>query len=306
LRAYSFGHQWLTDRRVLILSKNQFLQETYFEPLLRIVREHRIHPYIESNIDVIYHHNQDPEIHQFLQSHSELQELQGDLELMIRNHREVSNDVGDSDADVRKSRPVIYAENVLSSLSVYHEYGGNRPTFSLTETEGSESFLVPNTAGPRNTQFGNVFVGLQSDLWNQFPCHSEVANLIVPNASFDTFMNTIQISYQQTLPAGGLNRISIKFPKTWDIYQAYFHFKGYDVDSSEKMFYANGLIGLAGGLEKAEVLRSPIAYKVLEILADKSTPKLVRELQRQLSQQGFNLPQSLEESLCLCITLCRV
>src|SRR5437588_9558007 len=72
---------------------------------------------------------------------------------------------------------------------------------------------------------------------------------------------------------------------------------GYEVSPSDKMFYANGLIGLAGGLEKAEILRSPVAHKILDVLADKSTPKLARELQRQLNQQGFDLPQNTEETL---------
>ncbi len=296
LRAYSFGHQWLFDRRVFILSKNQLLQETYFEPLLRIVRERRIHPYIKSNIDVIFHHNQDPEVHEFLQSHSEFQELQGDLELTIRSHRVVFNDGENWDADIGTSRPVSYAENILSGLSVYHEYGGNRPTFSLTLTEDSESFLVPSS-GPRTLNYGNVQVGLQSELWDRFPCHSSVANLIIPNSCFNKLLNTIELSYQHTIFLQGLQRVSIKTPKTWDIYQAYFRAQGYEVSPSDKSFYAHGLMRIAGGLEQAEILRSHIAYKILDTLADKSTPKLAQEVRRQLKQQGISLPQSFEEYL---------
>lgn len=296
LRAYSFGHQWLFDRRVFILGKNQLLQEAYFEPLLRIVRERRIHPYIKSNIDVIFHHNQDPEVHQFLKSHSEFQELQDDLELTVRSHRLVFNDGENFDADIGVYRPASYAENIPSGLSVYHEYGGNRPTFSLTLTEDSESFLVPSS-GPQTLNYGNVQVGLQSELWDRFPCHSSVANLIIPNSSFNKLLNTIELSYQHTIFLRGLERVSIKIPKTWDIYQAYFRAQGYEVSPSDKSFYANGLLGIAGGLEQAEILRSLIAYRILDTLADKSTPKLAQEVRRQLNQQGSSLAQSFEEYL---------
>jgi hypothetical protein len=147
-----------------------------------------------------------------------------------------------------------------------------------------------------------VYVGLQGDLWNQFPCHSTVANLIIPSSSLNVFLNTVELSYQHTLPPQGIDRLSLKLPKMWEIYPTYFGSTGYDVSQSDKMFYANGLIGIAGGLEKAEILRSPVAHKILDALADKSTPKLARELRRQLSQSGFDLPQNLEESLPEIIT----
>src|SRR5713101_6246335 len=86
-------------------------------------------------------------------------------------------------------------------------------------------------------------------------------------------------------------------PGNWDHYTSYFGSMGYDVSQSDKMFYANGLIGIAGGFEKAEILRSPVAHKILDALADESTPKLARELREQLSQQGFSLPQRFEEYL---------
>src|SRR5260370_19707828 len=206
------------------------------------------------------------------------------------------NDSTSSEPDNRSSKLIIYTENVLPDLPIYHEYSGNRPTFSLALTEESETFLVPY-AGPRSTGFGQVYVGMQSDLWYKFPRHSTVANLIIPSSSFNLFLNSIELNYQHTLPPQGIDRLSLKLPKMWEIYHTYFGSMGYDVSQSDKMSYANGLIGIAGGLEKAEILRSPVAHKILDALPDQSTPKLARELREQLSQQGFSLPQSFEEYL---------
>src|SRR5260370_13998513 len=306
LRAYSFGHQWLNDRRVLILSKNQLFQEAYLESLIRILRERRGHAYMTSNIDVVFHHNYDEEINEFLRSSSELQQYRGSFHTRMHMPRQDNKSEGTQDDsgiqdDGTGSKPIKYTQNVLPTISVYHEYGGIRPTFPITLTEDSETFLVPN-AGPTTANLGNIFIGLQSDFWNQFPSHPSVAHLIVPDSLFNVFLNTIQLTYQQNLTVGGLGKVSINIPKTWNIYQAYFHSMGYEVSPSDKMFYANGLIGLAGGLEKAEILRSRIAYEILDTLADKSTQKLARELRIQLSQQRFSLPESFEDYLQRIVT----
>ncbi len=297
LRAYSFGNPWLADRRVLLLSKSQFLDESFFEPLERILKEHRDHPYIRSNLDVNFHYKKDAEILQYLQTRIGFQRHEGDIKYTMSDYTpEDFNGSASSEPDNRSSKPIIYTENVLPDLPIYHECSGNRPTFSLALTEEPETFLVPN-AGPRSTGFGQVHVGLQSDFWNQFPGHSTVANLIIPSSSFNVFLNPVELNYQYTFPPQGIDRLSLKLPKMWEIYHTYFGFMGYDVSQSDKMFYANGLIGIAGGFEKAEILRSPVAHKILDALADKSTPKLARELREQLSQQGFSLPQSFEEYL---------
>ncbi len=280
LRAQSFGHNWVTDRRVLLLSKAQLLQEhgVYFDPLISLLREKRSHSHITSNLDVSFHHYHDEEIHQFLHRGNELQQHEGTLSVNIHTpHKERET----------KSRPLSYKEDSVSDFSTYHEYGGSRPTFSQELVINPESFLTPNV-GPRTTGYRGAYIGLQSDFWHQFLHDSSVANLIVSNASFDTFLNTVQLSYKYGLFPQGLERVTFNIPKTWDIYQAYFHSRGYEVSSSDKKFYADGLVRMAGGFEqeRVQVLRSRVAREILDFLTDKATTKLAREIIQKLGLQS--------------------
>lgn len=280
LRAQSFGHNWLTDRRVLLLSKAQLFQEqsAYLEPLISLLREKRSHSHITSNLDVSFHHYHDEEVHQFLQKCDELQQHEGDFQVSLHSPRKEKD---------TKSRTISYKEDGISDFGTYHEYGGSRPTFSQELVTNSESFLTPNV-GPRTVGFREAIVGVQSDFWHQFLRDSSVANLIAPNASFDAFLNTVQLSYKYGFSPQGLERIAFNIPKTWDIYQAYFHSKGYEVSSSDKKFYADGLVRTAGGFEqeKVQVLRSRIAREIFDFLTDKATTKLAREIIQKLGLQS--------------------
>jgi hypothetical protein len=281
LRAQSFGHTWLADRHVLLLSKEQLLHEQggYFKSLIRLLREHRTHKNIESNIDVVFHHCHDQEIHDFLLSHSELQQHEGSLQTSI-------HDVREEDSADEIYRPIIYGEDSIIGVGAYHEFGGTRSTFSQELTTDSETFLVPS-AGPRTAGAQKAFVGLQSAFWQQFPNHPSVANLIVPNSSFSKLLDTIQLSYPLILTPRGLERIAFNIPQTWQIYHAYFRSKGYEVSASDKKTYADGLLGMAGGLEQetAQVLRSRVGREILDFLTDKATIKLAREVIRRLGLQ---------------------
>lgn len=283
LRAQSFGRNWLDDRRVLLLSKAQLFQEqgAYFEPLIRLLREKRSHSHITSNLDVSFHHYHDEEIHQFLQKCNELQQHEGTLQVSMHSPRK---EVQSKDT---KSRPIAYKEDSVSDFSIYHEYGGSRPTFSQELVANSETFLTPNV-GPRTVGFREAYIGLQSDFWHQFLRDPSVANLIISNSSFDVFLNTVQLSYKHGFPPQGLQRVTFNIPKTWDIYQAYFRSKGYEVSPSDKKFYADGLVGMAGGFEqeKVQVLCSRIAREILDFLTDKATTKLAREIIQRLGLQS--------------------
>jgi len=283
LRAQSFGHNWLDDRRVLLCTKEQLFQEqgAYFEPLIRLLREKRSHSHITSNIDIVFHHYGDAEIHQFLQERDELQQHEGTHHVNMSNRRKETKLVDTI------PRPIIYKEDGVTDFGIYHEYGGSRPTFTQELAANSETFLAPN-AGPRTVGFRQAYIGLQSDFWYQFPRDPSVANLIVSNSSFDVFLNTVQLSYSLTLPPRGLERVSINIPQTWDIYKAFFHSKGYDISPSDKKFYADGLVGMASGFEqeKVQVLRSRIAREILDFLTDKATTKLAREIIQRLGLQS--------------------
>ncbi len=279
LRAQSFGHVWLADRRVLLLSKEQLLYEqgAYFKPLIRLLKERRTHKHIESNIDVVFHHNHDEEIHNFLVSQDDFQQHEGSLNTTIHDEHEEDN------AD-KTYRPVIYGEDNIISTGPYYEFGGSRPTIPQNLITGSETFLVPSS-GPRTGGIHKAFVGLQSDYWQQFPNHSSVASLIVPHSSFGKLLDTIQLNYPLILTPSGLERITLNIPQTWDIYQTYFRSKGYEVSASDKKTYANGLLRMAGGFdqETAQVLRSRVAREILDFLTDKATVKLAREMVRMLN-----------------------
>ncbi len=296
LRAISFGHKWLSDRRVLVLSKAQLLQEqgAYLEPLVRLLREGRIHPGIEINVDACFHHYHDEEISQFLLMHPEFELHTGTLH--FKAHFPPATDNGEAGrtdehtSDGTNHRPIVYMENKYGDASLYHEYGGNRSTLSHTFAEGHTSFLVFPHAGPQTLSRNVVYVGLQSTGWNQFPAHPSVAHLIVPGAAFEEVLDSIQLFYQYTLSPGGLSRVSLSLPRTWDLYRAYFHSMGYEVSPSDKKTYADGLLGMAGGLEheKTHILRSRRAYEILDFLTDKATTKLAREIRKQWGWQQIS------------------
>ncbi len=318
LRASSFGHHWLPDRRILLLSKEQFFNDEYLEPLTRIIRERRTHPeslallieersarpdiqakLIRKNLDVVFHHS-DESISQFLRTHNEFQAYQSPLYYGSSNASNsvvINTSESSVTGEATTQRPITYMENLVEELCIYYEYGGSNPTISVELSEGTHSLLVTNIGPQLRAHEGTVYFSIQGLFWNQFPCHPSVAKLIMPDASFDLLPNSIQLSSPRMLSTTQTEHVSLTIPSKWDMYQAYFRAQGYEVSPSDKSFYANGLMGIAGGLEQAEILRSLIAYRILDTLADKSTPKLAQEVRRQLNQQGISLPQSFEEYL---------
>src|SRR2546421_11883876 len=63
---------------------------------------------------------------------------------------------------------------------------------------------------------------------------------------------------------------------------------------SDKKFYADGLVRMAGGFEqeKVQVLRSRIAREILDFLTDKATTKLAREIIQRLGLQSSSVEDS--------------
>lgn len=292
LRACAFGFNWLSDRRVLLLSKEQLLQEqkAYVDPLSHLLKEKRIHPGVRTNLDAIFYHRQDKEISQFLSSHEEFRQQTESLELNIHfPPRSIEEDEKETLNDNKAHRPILYVENKIIDRSSYQEYGGSRPTISIPFPEGNTTLFVPHS-GPHTRSYSKAYIGFQGEIWDQFPAHPAVAQLIAPEASFDVFLNTIQLRYPYMLPLGQLTRISLTLPHAEDMYRAYFGAAGYDTSPSEKEAYAKGLLGMAGGLsnDKASIFRSRIAYEILDVLTERPTKKLAQEIIRTVgSEKGI-------------------
>ena len=78
VRAQSYGHYNVVDRRTLVLTKAQVLTERYLTALTQLIRERKGHPTIQSNLDVLFHHS-DEEIVAYLASRKEFARLEGDI-----------------------------------------------------------------------------------------------------------------------------------------------------------------------------------------------------------------------------------
>jgi hypothetical protein len=153
-------------------------------------------------------------------------------------------------------------------------------------------------AGPSTSSNRAVKVGIQSALWEAYLPHASVADLIIPRASFEVLSDNyhLMLSYTSLTTPAEMQRISLALPTTWQMYQANFRARGYTVDPSDKMMYATGLLDTAGGLEKAEVLRSRTAHNILDMLAMRATQKLAREITKQLKQE-VSTRQGMEDDI---------
>ncbi len=317
LRAFAFGHHWLPDRRVLLLTKEQLFDEHYSSPLFRLIEEKRNFPpdlaemiqersqrsdiqakLLRVHLDVVFHHNNDEEISQFLQSQQSLKPGGG------RAFRGIIDDQGQAVSEEilpwdenKESRPIFYAENLIDEAPAYREYGGKRSFLSVEIAEGENSLFVPK-AGPSTSSNGAVKVGVQSALWEAYLPHASVADLMIPHASFEVLSDNynLMLAYTSLITPAEMQRISLALPTTWQMYQAYFQARGYTVDPSDKMIYATGLLDRAGGLEKAEILRSRTAYNILDMLAMRATQKLAREITKQIKQEVSTL-QGMEDDI---------
>ena len=298
---------------MLLLSKEQLFDNAYLKPLIRIIKELRNLPeflaqfieersrqpdiqakLIRKNLDVVFHHS-DTSIGEFLRSSNEFQQYQSPAYWRSDDtNGEVVNTGEPATPEDAASRPITYMENLVEEVSTYYECGGKNPSIFVELSEGAHSFIVSNVGPEQTIQGGLVRLNIQGRYWNQFLCHPSVAKLIIPDASFDLLQNTMQLSVLHTLSASQSQRVSLTIPAAWDMYKAYFGSKSYEVTPSDKLYYTNGLIELAGGWEdkRAQVFRSQTAYRILDFLADKATNRLAQELMRTLNQ-----PEVTEEAL---------
>lgn len=318
LRAFSFGYHWLPDRRVILLTKEQFLEERYFRPLFELIKAHRGTPFywaeqirlrsqdqdtqaalILPNLDVTFHYESDEDIKSFLQAHEELypcpgRSFQGWVDEQGTDHREEIGIWEGTEAE----RPLFYAENRIEGFPSYHAYGGTLTPFFADVTEGENTLPIPssqlNVGGIRQVRKDIV-----SPLWQAYLPHASVAALVAPDGTFDTIAEDVEpvFSYPSSIggPIASTQRISFSLPRTWEMYQAYFRSLGYEVGPSDKLTYATGLLNLAGGLEQAAIFRSRTAYVLLDELAMRASQKLAREIIRLIPNEV--LPSLTEEEL---------
>ncbi len=306
LRAFAFGYHWLPDRRVLLLTKEQFFDEKYFSLLCQLIREKRNYPphvaemiqqrsqqqdiqakLLRVHLDVVFHHSDDEEISQFLQSQPNLKPNSGRSFVTTTDDlgREVSEETLPWN-EGEGERPLFYMENLIDEPPAYREYGGKQSFLSLEVEEGENALLVPK-AGPSTSSTRIVKVGIQSPLWEAYLPHPAVADLIVPQASFEVLSKDYNpmLIYTGQIAPGEMQRIALTLPTKWQMYQAYFQAPGYTVNASDKMIYATGLLDRAGGLEKAEILRSRTAYNILDMLTMRATQKLAQEIMKQVKKE---------------------
>ncbi len=306
LRAFSFGHHWLPNRRVLLLTKEQLFSEQYFRVLFRLLKEYRETPvYLAEQIkqrakmpdiqaklllpdlDVVFHYQRDDEIRDFLQAHEGLQIISGRSFQTIRDEqgREHQEEIQTWKGEEPSERPLFYAENRIEGIASYYEYAGEVTPFFTEVSTGDNTLHVPSSR-LRPIGIGHVRKDIIGSLWQSYLPSPSVASLITPSGSFHAIDEHVEsvLSYPSIL--GGVvastQKITFTLPETWDMYRAYFHAQRYEVSPSDKMTYAFGLLNLAGGLELATVFRSQIAYRLLDALAMRASQKLARELIRLL------------------------
>src|SRR5258708_26873820 len=128
LRAFSFGYHWLPDRRILLLTKEQFLDERYHRPLFTLIKEQRGIPsywaeqirlrsqaqdpqaaLILPHLDVTFHYESDDEFKSFLHTREELypcpgRAFQGWVDEQGKHHREEIGTLERTEAE----RPMFY------------------------------------------------------------------------------------------------------------------------------------------------------------------------------------------------------
>lgn len=318
LRAFSFGYHWLQDRRILLLTKEQLLNEQYHRSLFAVIEEYRGTPsylaefirqrsqmqdiqgmLVQPNLDVIFHYQNDDEIHQFLQAQKNLQPCPGRAFLTIldeqgKERREEIHAWEGAEVD----RPLFYAVNRLEAMPSYYEYGGTLTPFFTEVTEGANTIHVPSSQlNPR--AIGQVRKDIKSSLWESYLPSASVASLVASGGYFDTIAEDVEPVFSYPSSLGGLTastqRISFTLPKTDEMYRTYFRSQGYEVEHSDKWTFATGLLNLANGIAQADIFRSRIACQLLDSLNMRASQKLAQEIKKQMG--SINTAQITMEDL---------
>jgi len=186
LRAFSFGHHWLPDRRVLLLTKEQLFSRRYLGILLRLLKEHRgTPPHIAEQIqqraemlgiqaklllpdlDVVFHYQSDNEIRDFLQSQEGLHPVSGRSFQISRDEqgRERQEEIRVWKGEERAKRPLLYTENRIESMTSYYEYAGELTPFFAEISAGTNTLHVPSSQ-LRSMQTGRVRKDIVGSLWH--------------------------------------------------------------------------------------------------------------------------------------------
>lgn len=280
MRALAFGYPSAVGRRSILMSLSQFSDPQYAGALEELIRTQR-HPTQSANIDIFFHFTDDsvPSILTRYKAFTyvEIETLQ--MRMVSEKRREAG--VTRADGINGTTQPLRYTTNRMAGYPQYSEYGGTTTSIPIEADVGPTELYVQEL-GPRASSVAKYIVQLRSGLWDQLPVDSAVAGLAKHNADLEITLGTASLAYPSLRSARGLERIEFSLPDTWDVYKSYFRARGYNVSASDKLPYANGLLGIAGGLESAGIFRSKLTFNLLSRLADRPSRKVAQDILRNL------------------------
>lgn len=160
----------------------------------------------------------------------------------------------------------------------YLEGYGRRqlPTMAFLDL-GRNDILFEPPQKFRNRWRGHTVVDIGCDAWKDYARDAGVANLVQQGAWFTRYGLSVELETPERP-----TYLQVTVPSVWEAVRTYFSQRGFGIRVSTPGKYAAGLLDLVGGLKKADLFASTLAYRVLDALAMKSSKKVAQRIMREL------------------------
>jgi hypothetical protein len=171
----------------------------------------------------------------------------------------------------------------MKPMCVSYQEGFGPPAHptAVTLEPGSNELVLDPPDGFRNRWGQATVVDLACDLWKEFPRDPAVARQMRAGAWLSPYGLSFELDVRERA-----TDVQFNLPTFWDMLQAYFGSRGFEVRRSAPAEYSEALLSLLGGLEQASVLASVPTYQILDALSLKSSKKIAQRIVKALELSG--------------------
>ncbi len=276
---------WARDgigRRTLLMPR-QHVREDRIKELLEFVRKKLPHPYLSCNLHMwlrCWDRSLQEQLSSILESCGGTERLKDDT--VVR-----SSVIGVEPAKTEsyQDKNLTYAFVGYDLRGMFMEGIGYSDPLVASLNFGRNEIRLTPPKGFRNRIRGLTALDLRCDVWVRYPACSAVSEAIKKGARFTRYGLTVI----EDTPDHNFD-FQFNLPDEWDTLQHYFTTKGYQIRISKAGQYAHALVNLAGGVSNLPLLASSQAYRVLDMLALRSTKKIAQRIVAELGlQENTNL-----------------
>jgi len=276
-----------TGRRTLLLPEKLLTNRQALNEMVHFVHKSLPHKYLSTNLHLRFCAWDESDQRRLKTAIKGLDLLKRFAEKKITVRYKHGQPTDDQNFEEGLSSEVTYTFGIPPTAVAYREGVGPKMAVNTELRYGSNEILFSPPDNFYNNYGQMTALDTECDVWQRYPKDHRVADTIVSSGWFSRYGFTYL-----TTPPTRTTYVNVALPTEWESIKLYFSARGYEVKQSKNGSYANGVIGLIGGIENIDLLAREPVYRLLDALALKSTKKLSQRIIKTLG-----LPENSESDI---------